>query len=97
MHALFVHQNYPAQFGHVARYLVSRLGWKCTFVSQRPPGVDAGVERIQYEIRGGATEKQHYCSRTFENAIWHTHGVFEALKKRPDIHPDVIIGHSGFG
>ena len=52
---------------------------------------------MTYTIKGGATEANHYCSRTFENAIWHTHGVYEALAARPDIKPDLIVGHSGFG
>src|SRR5262249_49274681 len=38
-----------------------------------------------------------YCSRTFENNVWHAHAVFEALQGRPDIRPDLIVGHSGFG
>ncbi len=97
MHVLFVHQNFPAQFGHVARYLVKREGFRCTFVSEKPPGHDEGVERIQYRLRSGATAKNHYCSRTFENAVWHTHAVYEALKQRPDVKPDLIVGHSGFG
>jgi hypothetical protein len=50
MHILFIHQNYPAQFGHIARYLVQRKGFRCTFLSQNAPGVDGGVERIQYLI-----------------------------------------------
>jgi glycosyltransferase involved in cell wall biosynthesis len=97
MHVLFVHQNYPAQFGHIAAHLSARHGWKCTFATTVPPGTAAGVERIQYKVQGGATQKNHYCSRTFENAIWHTHGVFEALKARRDVRPDLIVGHSGFG
>jgi glycosyltransferase involved in cell wall biosynthesis len=96
MHVLFVHQNYPAQFGHVARHLAASHGFRCTFVSQRPPGLEGGVERIQYHLRGGATARSHYCSRTFENAVWHSHAVFEALKARPDIRPDLVVGHSGF-
>jgi glycosyltransferase involved in cell wall biosynthesis len=97
MHVLFVHQNYPAQFGHVAAYLHHQKGYRCTFVSQKPPARSGGVERIQYRTRGGATAKNHYCSRTFENTIWHAHAVYEALKARPDIRPDLIVGHSGFG
>jgi glycosyltransferase involved in cell wall biosynthesis len=96
MHILFVHQNFPAQFGDIADHLTRRLGFRCTFVSQRPSGQAGGVERIQYHLRGGATAQTHYCSRTFENTIWHTRAAYEALKVRPDIRPDLIVGHSGF-
>lgn len=97
MHVLFVHQNFPAQFGHIGAYLAKNHGFRCTFVSEKPPGISDGIERVQYKIKGGATAQNHYCSRTFENAIWHTHAVYEALKARPDIKPDLIVGHSGFG
>jgi glycosyltransferase involved in cell wall biosynthesis len=97
MHILFVHQNFPAQFGHIADYLAKHHGFRCTFVSEKPAGRAGNIERIQYRIQGGATPQNHYCSRTFENAIWHTHAVYEALKARPDIQPDLIVGHSGFG
>lgn len=96
MHVLFVHQNFPAQFGHIAAHLVEKEGFRCTFASQKPPGTTAGVERIQYHVKGGATAQTHYCSRTFENAIWHAHAVFAAMKSRKDIQPDLIVGHSGF-
>ena len=96
MHVLFVHQNFPAQFGHVAQFLVKSGRARCTFLSERPAGVHGGVECIQYRIRGGATEQTHYCSRTFENSIWHSHAAYEALAARPDICPDLIVAHSGF-
>src|SRR5258708_15741550 len=96
MHVLFAHPNFPAQFGHVAAYLVKKLGYRCTFVSQKPPGASNGIERIQYQTKGGATAQTHYCSRSFENAVWHSHAVYEALQARSDIQPDLIVGHSGF-
>lgn len=101
MHVLFVHQNFPAQFGHLASELVKNDGWRATFVSQSPPPAGTsqtnGIDRVTYSVKGGAKEANHYCSRTFENAIWHTHAVYEALVARPDIKPDLIVGHSGFG
>lgn len=97
MHILYVHQNFPAQFGHIARHLVQKLGWKCTFVSQTPAGEVEGIEKVSYKIDGGATKQNHYCSRTFENTVWHCDGVHKALRNRPDIQPDLIVGHSGFG
>jgi glycosyltransferase involved in cell wall biosynthesis len=97
MHILYVHQNFPAQFGHIARHLVQKNGWRCTFVSETPAGTVEGIEKIQYKLAGGATKSTHFCSRTFENAVWHTDAVYNALKARPDVQPDLIVGHSGFG
>lgn len=97
MHVLFVHQNYPAQFGHIAARLVKEKGWRCTFLTTKPPGNDNGVERVQYAVRGSATERTSYFTRTFENQIWHAQGIYEVLSQRRDICPDLIVGHSGWG
>ena len=97
MHVLYVHQNFPAQFGHIARHLVDKLSWQCSFVSQTPGGVVGGINKIEYRIAGGATKQNHFCSRTFENTIWHCDAVYRAMKARPDVKPDLIVGHSGFG
>ena len=98
VHVLFVHKNFPAQFGHIAARGVAERGWKATFVSEKPPGTAGGVDNIQYRPRGGATEKTHYLSRTFENGVWHAAGVYEALKPvSAAIKPDLIVGHSGWG
>lgn len=97
MHILFVHQNFPAQFGHIARHLVRSRGWECSFVSKATPEVSDGIRMIRYQTNGGAKETNHYCSRTFENAIWHAHGVYNACKSQTDLKPDLIVGHSGFG
>ncbi len=97
MHVLFVHQNFPAQFGHIASYLVRKHDFRCTFISERPPGNEGGIQRLQYKLQGGATKNTHYCSRSFENFIWHSHGVYETLKAHPEIKPDLVVGHSGFG
>jgi glycosyltransferase involved in cell wall biosynthesis len=97
MNLLFVHQNFPAQFGPFAFRLAATPGWTCTFVSQKADGVVRGVRCLKYAPAGGATERTHYCGRTFENAVWHAHAVYERLAAAPDVRPDLIVGHSGFG
>ena len=97
MHVLYVHQNFPAQFGHIAHRLVERLGWEVTFVTTSAGPDAGGICRVVYKVAGGARETTHFCARTFENAIWHCDGVYQALKSRPDIRPDLIVAHSGFG
>jgi glycosyltransferase involved in cell wall biosynthesis len=97
MHVLYVHQNFPAQFGHIAAHLVDKLGWQTSFVSETPEGVVGGIRKIQYRTTGGATKQNHFCSRTFENTIWHCEGVYRALRAAKIDKPDLIVGHSGFG
>jgi glycosyltransferase involved in cell wall biosynthesis len=97
MHVLFIHKNYPAQFGHLAHHLVAQHGFRCTFMSERPSGVTGGVRRLQYKIGGGASARTHFCSRSFENFTWHSHAVYETLRAHPEIVPDLVVGHSGFG
>lgn len=97
MHVLFVHQNFPAQFGHVAAHLTARHGYRCTFVTERRSGTAGAIECIQYRVDGGATKANHYCTRTFENTTRQSIAVYEVMKSRPDIKPDLIVGHSGFG
>jgi glycosyltransferase involved in cell wall biosynthesis len=70
-------------------------------VSETAGGIAEGIEKIQYKPASGATAATHFCSRTFENAVWHTDGVFRVLKARrladDSFRPDLIVGHSGFG
>ena len=96
MHVLFVHKNFPAQFGHIARHLVQRHGYRCTFLSEKPDGEIAGVQRLQYKPQSGARAETNYSSRTFENQMWASQAVLECLANRKDIQPDLIVGHSGF-
>jgi glycosyltransferase involved in cell wall biosynthesis len=97
MQILFVHQNFPAQFGHIAHHLARSRGWRCDFVTEPTNANLDGVRTIPYQISGGSRETTHYFSRTFENAVWHAHAVYQACESVPDLDPDLIIGHSGFG
>lgn len=98
MNVIFVHRNYPAQFGHIAQYLQRAHGWHCTFVTEKTNTPADGIQKIIYTPGGGATERTHYCARTFENGIWHAAAVYQALKPHAAaLHPNLIVGHSGFG
>ncbi|MCP4626346.1 MAG: glycosyltransferase [bacterium] len=69
----------------------------CVFVTRKESGIRDGVRCIPFKLKGGARKTTHYCSRTFENAVWQCHAVYEACKAAPDLKPDLIVGHSGFG
>jgi glycosyltransferase involved in cell wall biosynthesis len=97
MHVLFIHQNFPAQFRYIAPRLVREHGWKCTFATAKAAESLPGVEKVVYASKGGATKANHFCTQNFENAVWEAHGVYEMLKQRPDIQPDLIVAHTGFG
>lgn len=105
MHVLYVHKELPGHYGPVAGYLARHHGVECTFVYNRlpdryqnrlPPGVLEGVRLIPYQSRG-ATRDTNPCNLHTEISLWHSQAVYEALKARPDIKPDLVVGHSVYG
>lgn len=96
MHVLFLHTNFPAQFGQIALHLARDHGYRCTFVSEQPIADSPEIQHIHFQSAGGARAETHYCVRSFENQTWRSHAAYQALKERPDIRPDLIVAHSGF-
>src|ERR1044071_5274721 len=96
MQILFVHPNFPAQFGPLLSRLTKRSDVESVFLSLNASGVRDGIRCIPFRLRGRATQDSHYCSRTFENGVWHAHAVYETCKAAK-LEPDLIVGHSGFG
>lgn len=96
MQLLFVHPNFPGQFGPVLSRLTKQPNVECVFLSTNARGHHDGVRCIPFKPTGGATQTTHYCSCTFENAVWSAHAVHDACEQAK-LNPDVIIGHSGFG
>ncbi len=92
----FVHPNFPGQFGPLLSRLSKQPDLDCIFLSNNASDMRDGVICIPFALRGGATESTHYCSRTFENAVWSSHAIYEACESA-QLNPNVIIGHSGFG
>ena len=96
MELLFVHPNFPGQFGPMLSRLTKQPDMRCVFLSGNAGGLQDGVHCIPFTKRGGARETTHFCARTFENAVCSAHAVYEACEKAR-LTPDVIVGHSGFG
>src|SRR5712692_11356019 len=96
MQILFVHPNFPAQFGPIASHLAAAGAAECVFFSRNATGERQGIRCLRYEVKGGASRATHYCARTFESAVWSAHGVYQACKAADGLRPDLIVGHSGF-
>ena len=99
MHVLFVHQNFPAQFGHIAAHLVTGTGLPVHVRLRAAAGRRrAASSAIQYQLEAGPREHNHYCtpdaSRTPSGTPTRS---TRRCKARPDIRPDLIVGHCGFG
>ena len=93
---LFVHQNFPAQFGHLARRLVRRHGCRCWHVAEGKGGDADGVTLVPYRAPPPARET-HPLARSFERGVRHAHAVVDAVRRADVPTPDLIVGHAGLG
>jgi hypothetical protein len=98
MHVLFIHPGFPGQFRYVAPRLAAEHGWTCTFVT-RESGVPPipGVLRIPYLPSVAGAAACPATTRRFEASVGHALGVYDALKARTDVRPDLIVAHGSFG
>ena len=104
MKFLFIHQNFPGQFRHIAKFLaqdeidqVVAIGHFPGF--QGPSALDAKIQLFGYKTPKASHAQTHYYVRDFEGHIRRGQEVVrvaQALKKK-GFYPDIIVAHPGWG
>ena len=99
MKVLFVHQNFPGQYLHLARHLAAQPGNEVVFITQRKEGQLPGVRKILYQPHRAITTKVHHYLRETEAAVINAQQVARAALalKESGFVPDVMLGHNGWG
>ncbi|MDB2376353.1 glycosyltransferase family 4 protein [Gammaproteobacteria bacterium] len=100
MNILFIHQNFPAQFKHLAPALVS-LGYDVTalVLTKTEAKQWNGVKLIPYSLNRGNAKEAHPWTVDFESKVVRGEACLRAALnlKKQDYTPDVIVAHPGWG
>lgn len=97
---LFIHQNFPGQFKHLAPALV-RQGHRVWAMTMQPVDVTdwQGVMLVPYRASRGSTPNVHPWVSDFETKTIRGEACFRAALalKAQGVVPDVIVAHHGWG
>ncbi len=98
MNVLFVHQNFPGQYLHLAAHL-ARKGHRVIAISSRTGVEMAGVRILNYQLPAERAEGTHRnLTKTEEAVIRGERVAAVALRlKKSGFTPDVICAHPGWG
>ena len=101
MKILFVHQNFPGQFKHLAPALAGTGGHEVTAMTMQQASTSSwrGVRLVPYSVTRGSTQGVHPWVGDFETKTIRGEACFRAaLKLRAEgYEPDVIVAHHGWG
>lgn len=98
MNVLCLHQNFPAQYIHIARALTER-GHKVVGLGGPTARAMKGIGFAQYQLKATDVAIGHPYARRFTHDCVradHALAVMRALKERGFV-PDLVLGHSGWG
>lgn len=99
MRVLFIHQNCPGQFKHLAPYLASDARNEVVFIT-RPGKPDLpNVRKIEYKQKRPVARSTHRYLRLMEEGVLNGQAVASAAIRLRDggFVPDVIVAHMGWG
>jgi glycosyltransferase involved in cell wall biosynthesis len=99
MKALIVHQNFPGQYLHLARFLGASAANKVVFITQHPNVDLPGVKKVIYKPKRGPAKQTHHYLRDTESAVLNAQEVTRCALalKQSGFAPDVMLGHNGWG
>jgi glycosyltransferase involved in cell wall biosynthesis len=98
MHVLFIHPNFPAQFGHVAMHLATQLGWQCTVVTAiDTTHLELPFNHINYKVYDGPQPKVFYNPDNLQGLLDHLAAIYKGMRSVPQIRPDLVVGHMSYG
>jgi glycosyltransferase involved in cell wall biosynthesis len=95
---LFIHQNFPAQFCHVAPAL-TQLGHSVHALGMTIRAQLPGVQHHIYKVARGTTKGVHPWVVDFETKTIRAEAAARKLLdlKNADFIPDLVVGHPGWG
>ena len=99
MRVLVVHQNFPGQYRHLVRALVERGDRVQAIAAPQAPGLP-GIPLARYALPAPAeVPAAHPWARDFQTKVIRAEAVLGLLRQQADHfgHPDVILGHPGWG
>ncbi len=99
MKILFVHQNCPGQFKHLAVHMAAAPGNEVVFMT-RPGKPDLpNVRKLEYTPARKPADATHRYLRLTEEGILNAQAVANAAMaaKKSGFRPDVIVAHVGWG
>lgn len=99
MQVLFIHQNFPGQFRHIAAHLAQQPDVQVLAIGrEQAPGLP-GVRLLRYKPHRSASAHTHPYARSFEDGVLHGQQVLRLLLdlKAKGYRPDVIVAHPGWG
>ncbi len=98
MHVMFIHPNFPAQFGLIATYLKTKLDWQCTFVTSIDTShLQLPFDHLNYRVKEGPQPKVFYNPNTLQELFDHMGAVYGGLRGLPQFKPDLVVGHMSYG
>lgn len=100
MNILFIHQNFPAQFKHLAPALAAK-GHKVVALTLRVKEAMKwnGVELLPYTISRKRSKNLHPWIVDFESKLLRAESCYLAARKlkQQGFMPDIIVAHPGWG
>lgn len=99
MNILFVHQNFPGQFKHLAPAMAKDTRNRVVALHVNPVQPIAGVEMVPVQSFPSTSEGKHRWAGEFETKVIRGEAAYAAAKrlKSSGFTPDVIIAHPGWG
>jgi len=99
MNVLFVHQNFPAQYKHLAPAVAAIPGSRVVAMHVNPVPSLKGIETIAVKPARTSAPGVHPWAAEFEAKVIRGEAVYRAAKelKSAGFSPDAIIAHPGWG
>jgi len=96
---LFIHQNCPGQFKHLAPHIAADKRHEVVFISHPGKPDVPNVRKVEYKPGRKVSQSTHRYLRLMEEGVLNGQGVVRvALKlKEEGFYPDVVVAHMGWG
>ncbi len=99
MRILFVHQNYPGQFKHLAAHFARDPGNEVAALTIGGADVGGGVKVLRCKLSRGTSRDTHPWAIDFEAKVIRGEALARGARQLRDsgFRPDVIYAHPGWG